>query len=254
MAVALVSSVVPLSMAQSADPSSFKRVEQATPDHAKGEVSVSLEFFGDDLFKRHTTYKDGSVSTIEYLPDGKPKAELIESKGGTKTVRLFDATGSGLIRETVLKNGLIEVTDFRSDGRTVWYKQFISKAGKTAQYFDKTGRLKLEREFLASGKMKVTVFNGAGAVQYIQVWVPSGRRYMLDHILEPLGGGSSRKIILIRGRPDRCDYLKKDGSLIRSETNGNFSKPVDRMRLREFDPSDDKTCPGIRLPSARMRP
>ena len=255
MAVAVVLIAVPPSMAQTSQPETFKRVEQLEPDLSKGEVSVTVEYFGDDIFKRSTAYVNGDVVTIEFLPDGKSKkAELIENADGVKTIRLFNSTSSGLLRETIIeREGVAEITEFRPDGKTVWYKQFISDKGRRSQYFDKTGRLKLERAFDSAGQMKVDVFNDAGSVEYTQVWVLRGRAYILDQVLEPLENGSSRKIIVERGRPDRCEFLDDEGSLIRSEMNGNFSEPVDRMRLRELDPRDDKTIPGLRLPNQGMR-
>lgn len=110
--------------------------------------------------------------------------------------------------------------------------------------------------------MKVTVFSASGDVSYIQFWRPSSvsdrneSGYILDHLVEPQKDGQSRKVVLDRRDVQRCDYLDKAGSLIRSESLGNLTEPVDRSRLREFAPLDDPTIPRPhnQLPSNSMKP
>lgn len=270
MLFALVSSPVQPALAQTARPfdsvesfDSVRRSKSLVPDLSQGEVSRVDHYFGDKLFRRVIRYDDGRLSTTEFLPTGRKKGETIRSGDGTVTVKLFNADGDGLYKVSIISpDQKIEQLEYRPDGETLWARRLISDGDQAGEYFDDLGRLKLRREFEKTGYMKVTVFSASGDVSYIQFWRPNSSSdqresgYILDHLLEPQKNGQSRKVILDRLDVQRCDYLDKAGSLIRSESLGDLTEPVDRSRLREYAPLDDPTIPRprSRLPINSMKP
>ena len=269
MLLALVSLPVQPALAQTAIPfdsarafDSMRRSETVVPDQSLGEMSRVDHYLGDKLFRRVVRYQDGRLSTTEFLPTGQKKGEMIRSGDGTVTVKLFTSDGDGLYKVSIISpDQKVEQIEYRPDGETIWARRLISDGEQSGEYFDDAGRLKLRREFEKTGYMKVTVFSASGDVSYIQFWRPSSvsdrneSGYILDHLVEPQKDGQSRKVVLDRRDVQRCDYLDKAGSLIRSESLGNLSEPVDRSRLREFAPLDDPTIPRphSQLPSNSMK-
>lgn len=252
----VVSPMMPSVNAQSAIPQPYFRSQEiAKPDTDQGELSRVDNYLGDKLFRRVIIYRDGRHSTTEYLPSGKPKSELVRSKDGkTTTIKLFNqGSEGGLFRISVITDGKVEQFDYREDGVTLWVKQTITGTDRVSEYFDDAGKLKVKREFERTGYMKVTVFDGSGAVDYTQYWRPGTAGYILDHLLEPIGDGKSRKVILDGNQVKGCDYLDQAGALVRSEGFDQLSVPIDKTRLKEFAPDDDPTVPGQKIPASRVK-
>lgn len=258
--VALVS-LYPVSMvsAQSAtSPSSFKRMEVVRPDRSQGEISRQDEYFGGNLFRRIIQYRDGRMSTTEFHPNGVRKGEMIRDKDGIATIKLFQEDGEGLFRITVIEPGKVVISNYRQDGESVWYKQTLVESDRSTEYFDSAGRLRVQRHFEKTGFMEVNVFDVSGKLAYTQVWRPGDdgstvSGYVLDHLIEPMADGKSRKINLDGSAVSGLEYLDKAGSLIRTESADSLGQPVERQMLREFAPGDDPTIPARQVPSTMIK-
>lgn len=233
------------SWAQTGKQSQNYQIKSIDPDPALKEKSKTQEFYSGKLIRENIRYDDGSSLIREFRrADQSLLSELRMLKGGRCETCFYRDDGKTLEKIICLQGGDVETTTYRSDGKTVWTKCIDTVKLRSTQYFDEKGKHRLTRELPKSSlKMHVTVFDDKGKVAYKQTWVSGIRSYVLTELVEPIGNGQSRVLILRGTRVTGVKYLDKDGTVTKTGDGGEVQTQPDSKRLKEYNRKDDPSIP-----------
>ncbi len=211
------------------------------PDRSQDEVSRVREVSVSDNqpVRIILNYKDGRHKIRQFV-EGQLAREVEQSRDGTlRTIRWKNAKK---VEEQVTKNGVTDIRGYREDGMLLYTTSRSMMGESVSTYYDKTGALRLTRTFQRTGRMVVVVVDNKGNELYKQTWVAGIGGYVLLQVEEKTAVGIRR--LTLRG-PDvaTADYLKSDGSVLKTEQGNALSEPVDRSRFEEAGGQDDPTVP-----------